>query len=203
MYADSTGKRRFSFQRFASNVAPNFPNTDARLTELSTQQQDNLFVFQAGLSRAKVLDELVFYIVGIVTREAASRKIHEALLKIGVLSDAGAAVHTDRITKNFAHQMYMITSHQQKMLVNLLFAWEEELVRWRLIEEERDEILAVMEAERTSGEGGFRGDLEKRLKELEGLWKLKPSMRAMRDRGVDVLPSYVAEEDEPPAGLRN
>jgi hypothetical protein len=68
-----------------------------------------------------------------------------------------------------------------------LFFWEEEQQRWRVLDEEKD-IETVLEAERSTG--GVVGTLETRLKELEGLIKLKPSIRSEMARDAEVLPAY-------------
>lgn len=41
--------------------------------------------------------------------------------------------------------MASISIHRQRKLVALLFFWEEELTRWRLLDEEEEEIKRVLE----------------------------------------------------------
>lgn len=63
---------------------------------------------------------------------------------------------------------------------------------------EREELRVVIEAERESGGDGIGGakvgGYEKRLKEVEGLMRLRPGLRAQRERegarGEEVLPGY-------------
>ena len=69
-----------------------------------------------------------------------------------------------------------------------MFFWEEEQQRWRVLEDEEKDIETVLEAERSTG--GVVGTLETRLKELEGLIKLKPSIRSDMARDAEVLPAY-------------
>lgn len=76
----------------------------------------------------------------------------------------------------------------QKRLVCLLFAWEEECIRWRLLEEEEVEIGVVLEAERGMGGEGRVEELEKRLLEIRGLMGVKPSLRG--GVGGEELPGY-------------
>ena len=61
-------------------------------------------------------------------------------------------------------------------------------MRWRLLEEEEEEIRTVMDEERSIS--GLVGHFENRLKELEGQMKLKPSLRSHEARKADVLPEY-------------
>lgn len=65
----------------------------------------------------------------------------------------------------------------QKRLDWLLFAWEEECLRWRLLEEEEAAIWVMLEAERDRSGEEWVGELEKRLLEVRGLMGVKPSLR--------------------------
>jgi hypothetical protein len=188
MYKNESGAHKFSFTRFISNAAPVLagPPQD---TELSSCEQDLVFINQLGESDPLILSPQAFLHAGITSAPRTSASIHAALLKNGVLEKDSPAVHTQAITRNFAHQLSSITSHAQKKLINFLFFWEEEEQRWKVLIGELEELRVVIEAERENG--GDVGTYEKRLAELEGMVKLRPSLRSKQVQENAALPEYV------------
>jgi hypothetical protein len=86
-------------------------------------------------------------------------------------------------------QVAIISVPSQRKLVNLLFFWEEELMRWRLLGEEEEEIRTAM----GSGKGvDDSADLEMALKGVEARRKMLPSMRKEDGGGREggELPGY-------------
>lgn len=124
--------------------------------------------------------------------------------------DATPTVNTNAITKNFAHQVSIISVHAQRKLVGLLFFWEEECTRWKLLEQEEAEILRAMAlglegadadaaafGERQGyGNGDERNrDLEMALRAVEMRRRMLPSQRGEGTANVSdgvgfVLPAY-------------
>ena len=169
MYKKPEGKTGFSFGRLITNAVPNFANSNAKDdSELSLEQQDRLFAHQIKLENPKVLDNMSFFACSVVGKPTCSSfcasqpesdheftapaeaKTHSAsvlksLKKVGIVSPTDGSVHTEKITKHFANQVPEISIHRQRKLVALLFFWEEELVRWRLLDEEEAEIKKTME----------------------------------------------------------
>lgn len=191
---DASGNRHlsWSWSRFITNTIPNFANSSN--PELSTSELDTLFDFQTACARPKQLTPTSLYVAKISTHESVCAKIHVKLIKEGLLTLDPPGVDTKKIDKGFANQFALIPVYAQKKLVCLLFAWEEELMRWRLLEEEEAEINVVLGEERGNGGGGRVGELDKRLLEVRGLMRVKPSNRKeARPRGAhlhDELPAY-------------
>ncbi|KAH0563139.1 hypothetical protein GP486_002294 [Trichoglossum hirsutum] len=148
--------------------------------EMSIKQQDDLFRWQLSQKNIKVLNDLSFFMGGVVEDKSNSAKVHTALKKNRVIDAATGALDTGRITKHFANELYVLSVHRQRKLVGLLFWWEEELVRWRLLEEEEAEIRHLLTQE------GEREDLMVALKVVEAKKKMLPSVRAQDSS----LPSY-------------
>ncbi|KAJ4314349.1 hypothetical protein N0V94_006509 [Neodidymelliopsis sp. IMI 364377] len=188
MYKTEAGEKKFSFTRFISNAVPNIAGAPQD-TELSSHEQDLVFTHQLGEPDPLILSPQAFLHAGITSAPKVSASIHKALIKNGVLEDNSPTVHTQAITRNFAHQLSNITSHAQKKLINFLFFWEEEGQRWRVLIEELEELRIVTAAERESG--GNVGTYEKRLAELEGAMRLRPSLRSREAQGREALPDYV------------
>ncbi|KAF2501871.1 hypothetical protein BU16DRAFT_211304 [Lophium mytilinum] len=188
MYKPSTGDHLFSFSRFINNAVPNLA-LGPRADDLTVRERDQLFEYQISILEPSKLRPLAFFMGGITANEGLSAQIHAALIKHEVLSASSAAINTEAITPKFAHQLSIISSFAQKKLVNLLLFWEEEQQRWRVLLEEEAEIkgMSVIEAERE--DEGALGPLGKRLEEIEGMIRLKPSMRSIEVRRVDQLPN--------------
>jgi hypothetical protein len=175
--------RKFSFNRMIINAFPNFANDSVNDVDLTPAQADKLSAYQLGTPHPRYLSEKAFFMGGIVGSEYGSKKIHKALLKNKIIfpvpkdsSSSQAAtetmtVNTAGINKGFVSQMAMISVHAQRKLVGLLFFWEEECTRWKLLDQEEKEILDALK----QNEGNM--DLECALEAVRMKMKLLPSKR--------------------------
>ncbi|KZM21239.1 uncharacterized protein EKO05_0011537 [Ascochyta rabiei] len=184
MYKTKTGQKKFSFTRFMSNAVPSIAGASQDI-DLSGCEPDLAFMYQLSEPDPLLLSPGVFAHAGITSAPKISAAVYKALLKNGVLEQNSPTVHTERITKNFANQVSGITSHAQKKLINFLFFWEEEGQRWKKLVGELEELRAVIIEERESG--GNVGTYEKRLAEVEGEKRLRPSLRSKENHE---LPGY-------------
>jgi hypothetical protein len=134
---------------------------------------------------------------GIVADESQSKTVYRTLVKQDlILPTPGAAtagakmtVDTAKVTKNFANQFATISVHAQRKLIGMLFFWEEECTRWKLLGDEEAEILKALE----TNEGNK--DLATALEAVEMKKKLLPSQRGEATANVSQgkrhnLPSY-------------
>lgn len=169
-------------------MIPNLSNSGN--PEFSTAELDRLFDFQISTSSPKKLTASSLYISKVVDHEGLAVKVHRKLIKEGLLTEDPPAVHTKKIGRNLTHHFALLPVFGQKRMVCLLFAWEEELMRFRLLEEEEAELKVIIEEEQR--DGGNVGEMEKRLLELEGLKKLLPSLRGHEAREAEKLPAYTA-----------
>jgi hypothetical protein len=190
---DAAGRRRlsFSFNRLITNMIPNFSNS-ATPDSLTVTEIDKIFDFQISMKDPRRLSPASLYIMEIAGDESTSEKVFKKLISIGVLRKEGAEVDTKSISAKFVNEIPWIPTWRQKRLICLLFAWEEELMRWRLLAEEEQEIQVVLKEEKEAGSANI-GHLEKRLMELKGLEKVKPSTSEQQQNGVaeeESLPAY-------------
>ncbi|KAF2117320.1 hypothetical protein BDV96DRAFT_644745 [Lophiotrema nucula] len=195
MFRDTSGNKKFSFTRFINNAVPNLAGTPQQY-DLTPTEQDALFEYQLAEPDPLKLCDQAFFAGGITQSKTISLQIHKALLKNGVLSETEAIVNTRMISKNLANEVAMVSVHAQKRLINLLFFWEEEIQRWKVLIGEQQELKTVIEAERE--ECGNVGTYEKRLLELEGLLRLKPSLRGKAAEEGQTLPGYQSPAPEAP-----
>ena len=188
--------------RMINNAVPNFAWDDPNDVDLSPVQADNLVRYQLGLAYQRYLDELSFFLAGIVDTESQSKKVHKALIKNKIIlpipesessnsANEGVQmpVNTAGVTKGFASQLAIISVHAQRKLVGMLFFWEEECMRWKLLDAEEKDILSALE-----NEDGNR-DLAVALEAVELKKKLLPSQRGERTENVGEgrgheLPAY-------------
>jgi hypothetical protein len=191
-YYDANGKRRtsFSLYRMITNAVPNFANSAD--PSVSIDDLDTLFYFQQSVKPPQKLIPTSLYITRIVQDEKGAAKVYDKLLKLDILHEGPPYVDTTKITANFTNQLAILPSFAQKRLIYLLFDWEEEVRRLQVLEDEETEINTVLEE--VKAVGGEVGHLEKRLLEIGGLKKLKPSMREGRGSAQapvqDKLPAY-------------
>lgn len=175
--------RKFSFMRLINNAVPNFARDDPNDVNLSPVQADNLLRYQLLLPHPRYLSETSFFVAGIVGAESLSKKVYKALVKSNIIlpvpeagSSSGATeeaqmtVNTAGVTKNFASQLAVISIHAQRKLVGMLFFWEEECTRWKLLDAEEKEILSALES-------GENRDLSMAFEGVKMKKKLLPSQR--------------------------
>jgi hypothetical protein len=65
---------------------------------------------------------------------------------------------------------------KQRELVDMLFWWEEEVTRWRLLDEEQEEIESAILA-RGGGSQDNEAELQERLRVIEAKRRVLPSLR--------------------------
>jgi hypothetical protein len=194
--------KKFSFNRLVSNAFPNFANDFVNDVDLTPGQADQLLTYQLGAAHPRYLSESAFFIGGITGSKSLSKKVHQALIKHKIVlpaPEAGSSkgqaatetmtVNTAGVTKGFASQMAMISVHAQRKLVGLLFFWEEECMRWKLLDQEEREILDALK----QNEGN--ADLDCALEAVRMKMKLLPSKRGEGAANVvqgagHELPSY-------------
>jgi hypothetical protein len=178
--------------------------------DMSPQQMDNVIKFQLGLRHPRYLDEQSLKLAGIVDHEALAKQVYKILVKKGYLllpppttqdqdRDPGAAtpvmtVNTHKIDRHFSHHFSIISVHAHRKLVSLLFFWEEEVNRWRMLDSEENEIQQALES--AIGGHGVQ-DLGVALESVRMKKMLLPSQRAEGASTVfppknEPLPSYQA-----------
>lgn len=175
MFKKQDGKVGFSFNRLILNAVPNFANDNAKVdAELSLQQQDDLFAYQMGLETPKAFNDLSLLASRVVEVKQHSKSVLAALHKVGIVNKTDGSIHTDLITRKLPHQVSELSVHRQRKLVSLLFFWEEELTRWRLLDEEEVEIRTAMEMQ--------GGDHEALKVALGTVWVRRSTPPSKRDR---------------------
>jgi len=172
-------------------MKPNFANDSKDDVDLSPQQADQIVAYQLASKYPRYLGENAFFVGGVTDSEANSKKVHKGLVKHGIIhpipedsSSSGQeaaetmTVNTAGITKAFANQMAIISVHAQRKLVGLLFFWEEECTRWKLLDQEEREIIDALKTH----EGNT--DLQCALEAVRMKMKMLPSKRGEETANV-------------------
>jgi len=188
--------KRFSFMRLINNAIPNFARDDINDVDLSPKQADELVEYQLTLPAPRYLGQGSFFVAGLTDSKSISEKIYKGLLKANIINapssdNSKPPVVTGAIGKSFVHQMACISVHAQRKLVGILFFWEEECTRWKLLDQEEAEILQAM-----GHEGMDDRNLDMALRAVEMKRRLLPSQRAEATANVNAagigheLPGY-------------
>jgi hypothetical protein len=109
-----------------------------------------------------------------------------------------------KIDRNFVNKISIISVPKQRELVDMLFWWEEELTRWRLLDEEQAEIEGLMSAA-SEGSQHDEAELQERMRVIEAKRRVLPSLRRS-DGSLKVTeerpPEYAAESSPRVGWLR-
>lgn len=133
-----------------------------------------------------------------------SARILTALRKASILTSSSPFLYTSLITRKFPHQLAIVSVHCQRKLVGLLFFWEEELVRWRLLDDEEDEIRRIIGEEEAAGKGGEREEeLRVALGKVVAKRSMPPGLRGIANdaNARPVLPAYADSKMTVPVEL--
>jgi len=105
-----------------------------------------------------------------------ARSVFHTCTMVGVIDAATGQPDTTKIDKSLVSKIGIIFVPKQRELVNMLFWWEEELTRWRLLDEEEAEIVRSISA-RDNGTQDGEAELQERLRVIEAKRKVVPSLR--------------------------
>lgn len=181
--------RRLSHSFQAWDRRPSEPRTD----DLYPSMKDRIFTLQLSSPHFACITTETLLLAEVVDSQSFADKVLKACHQIGIIDPETGRPDTYKIDRNIVKSMPTITVEKQRRLVMLLFFWEEEVTRWRLLESEEEEIRT-----RLSDNGladGYRQQLDMTLKLAQMKKTILPSERDESGRVLatdagDVLPSY-------------
>ncbi|KAF7191990.1 hypothetical protein HII31_06635 [Pseudocercospora fuligena] len=181
--------RRLSHSLQPWDRRPSEPRTD----DLYPSLKDKIFTFQLSSPNFCRITTETLLLVEIVDSQTYAEKVLKACQKIGILDPETGRPDTYKIDRNIVKSMPTITVEKQRRLVMLLFFWEEECTRWKLLEGEEEEVRGKL-GEEGLGEG-YREQFEMMLRLAEMKKAVLPSERDESGRVLqsgeeEVLPSY-------------
>ncbi|GAB7343353.1 hypothetical protein MBLNU457_1397t1 [Dothideomycetes sp. NU457] len=181
------------------------PQPNDQNPDLEPDEKESLFAYQISQTRPEYLTPTSFAKAGIIQAEnvrgmfsnddSESKKIHNALIGLEILPDPSvvekavsgtiAAVDTSKIDKRFTNKLYFISIRGQRRLVGMLFFWEEECMRWRLLDEEMREVETAIE----QAPPDMRAELEMRREAIRMRKRQSPRERT-HAVALDAPPNY-------------
>lgn len=195
--SDEKPRRRSLFgslNRFISNINPVFPDDPQSAidqdADLSPSERDHVFAYQLTQPDPRRLGTDAFQHGGIAASAGMSARIHAALCAASILSthDADTRVYTARISRKLPSQVPWISVHAQRKLVGLLFFWEEELVRWGMVDEAAAAETAGYESMREAVRAGA-ASVGNSPDSAQGLWEQHRLALARLEASRRQLPS--------------
>ncbi|KAK4495896.1 hypothetical protein PRZ48_013164 [Zasmidium cellare] len=182
-----------TFLRRLSNPFENWHYRSLRIDDLLPQTKDHVFSWQLDATDFSRIDQDTILRAGISPNKTYAAKIFSASQKLGIIDPMTGLPDTSKIDRNLVKAMPNISVQKQRELVMLLFFWEEEITRWRLLESEEAEIKGRLEEEGQWREGA-RMELEHALRVVQAKKRVLPSLRDQSGRviedGEERLPSY-------------
>jgi hypothetical protein len=188
----------FSWSRLITNAFPNFARDNAEQdAELATLEQDLLWTHHMALidrlgRSALELGPMSAKMAGVTPSEKISKRIYETMLKVGLIEPISEqnpnGINTNLITSRLPHQFAFISIAAQRKLVGMLFFWEEEVVRWRLLDDEEEEIRKVIQDTATQVEG-VSADLNVHLERVLMRKNMMPSQHRAAEAADEVNPA--------------
>ena len=174
MYHKANGTKGFSFSRFINNATPSMMFDSAKDPgHISMLQKDMFYSHQLQLSYPYGLSPTSLQASGILDTEGISSKTYKKLQQSGVVFETDGTVDTNKIDKNFTHNLAAISVVRQKQIVDLLFWWEEECMRLRKLYGEREELEDLV-----TGASGQSLEMYRQLLErVKGKIAAKPTER--------------------------
>jgi hypothetical protein len=109
---------------------------------------------------------------------------------MGVIDASTGRPDTTKIDRSFVSKIGIIPVPKQRELVDMLFFWEEELTRWRLLDEEEVDVEGALTA-RSDSPQNSEAELQERLRVIEAKRRVVPSLRRA-DGSLKVV------EEQPP-----
>lgn len=118
-----------------------------------------------------------------------AKSVLRACHSIGVIDKDTGNPDTTKIDRNFVNKIAVISVHKQRQLINMLFFWEEEITRWRLLGQEESELIAQINLPEVDHD--VKAVLEQQLQVVRATKRTPPSKRHEDGRIIeDELPSY-------------
>lgn len=170
------------FRRF-SNPFENRYYKPPRLDDLLPSTKDTIFTWQLSSQTFTSIDADTILRAGICPSKPLAEKILKTCHKLGIIDSETGHPNTRKIDRGMVSSMPRICVQKQRELVMLLFFWEEESTRWRLLSAEEEELQ------------GREGDgVRMELEVVRAKKRVLPSLRDQSGRVLEGegerLPSY-------------
>ena len=141
--------------------------------------KDKVFVYQLSHPDIKAITPHTLVVSGVCDEDRTATKIHRQLVKLDILTQQdnhlnAAAINGTTMAKNIV----LITRHKLSLLVNLLFWWEEEMLRWDNFEAKKANYAQQLEEAHPDESAEERSrKTSEAIKIIMGMQREMPSQR--------------------------
>jgi len=156
--------------------------------DLSGPARDSLFLSQLEKPDPTALNAESLFTAKICETHYYANSVFKDCQKYGIIDSAGHP-DTSKINRSMVNRIGIISVPKQRELVNMLFFWEEELMRWRLLDQEAAEIEQAINT--TENVDLHTSEMQDRLTAVKAMKRVVPSGR--KQDGT------LKEERDPPA----
>jgi hypothetical protein len=141
--------------------------------------KDNVFLYQLSHQDIKAIKPHTLVTGSVCNEDRTATKIHRQLVELNILTQQENHLNAASINgSTMAKNIVWITRHKLSLLVNLLFWWEEEMVRWDNLEARKADYAQQLEEAHPdeSGEERSRRTSEA-VQTISGMQRELPSHR--------------------------
>ncbi|CAK4032801.1 Hypothetical predicted protein [Lecanosticta acicola] len=185
-----------SFMRRLSHPFANWDTQRENLRwgsdELHPKVKDEVFQWKVGSRDFECLDAESLIRADIVANHTRAKTVLKAAHKIGTIDAETGHPVTTKIDRSMLSEMPILSIVKQRDLIKLLFFWEEECTRWRLLGEEEKELGEKLREEGLSRE--VEAELKTMLMFVRERKRVLPSVRDesghVRRQEDEQLPTY-------------
>ncbi|CAD0082973.1 unnamed protein product [Aureobasidium vineae] len=145
----------------------------------SEATKDKVFIYQTSAQDIKAIPLHTLVICGICDENRTATEIHRQLIDIEILSRETDHLNAASINgAAMARKIVLITRHKLSLLVNFLFWWEEEMVRWENLEARKESYAQQLEEAHPEESAEERvGKVDDAVRIIEGMQRELPSQR--------------------------
>jgi hypothetical protein len=141
--------------------------------------KDNVFLYQLSHQDIKAIKPHTLVIGGVCDEDRTATKIHRQLVELNILTQRDHHLNAAAINGSaMAKHIVLITRHKLSLLVNLLFWWEEEIVRWDNLEASKSNYAQQLEEAHPDESVEKRsGKTSEAVQIISGMQRIMPSRR--------------------------
>jgi hypothetical protein len=188
-----TRKRELSFLKRLSNPFTNwsYPRTPTTMTppprreDLDCRVKDEVFLHHLDGPDFERLDEQSLLVAQIVHGRKPAKRLLDACHWLGMIDPDSGRPSTHRIDRSMIKEMPAVSADKQRDLVMLLFFWEDEITRWRMLSREERDLKQQLTEEMVSEES--KKSLRHSLLLVQARKRVLPSLREDSGRGLDMI----------------
>ncbi|KIW05990.1 uncharacterized protein PV09_03174 [Verruconis gallopava] len=175
-------EHRFSFKRLLGESG-HFEVKCAN-AELTLDDEDRLFEHQMWSRNPKHISSNSLYVIDVTPSERLAEEAYHKLVKEGyIIEPPNPDIDTSKISNKMKSHLAFLPEYGQNRVACVLHAWKREIERMKALEDEERRIQEKIEGMESGVEVPV--GLQTRLREVQRLLKLKPSLRDPNEGRLD------------------